>query len=106
PYFDEVAAGARSGLFDVMGHLDFVKRFLSPHVTAADLAGAPELYEPVLDALVDSGTGLEVNTSGWRSPAAESFPSPAIVARFREKGGRAVTVGSDAHHVDHLAWAF
>jgi histidinol-phosphatase (PHP family) len=106
PYFDEVAAGARSGLFDVMGHLDFVKRFLAPHVTADDLAGAPELYEPVLEALVASGTGLEINTSGWRSPAAESFPSPSVVARFREKGGRAVTVGSDAHHVDHLAWAF
>ena len=25
---------ARSGLFDVMGHIDFVKRFLAPHVTA------------------------------------------------------------------------
>ncbi len=56
PYFEEVAAGARSGLFDVMGHIDFVKRFLVPHVTAADLADAPELYEPILDALVESGT--------------------------------------------------
>ena len=28
PYFDEVEAGARSGLFDALGHLDFVKRYL------------------------------------------------------------------------------
>ena len=105
PYFEEVAAGARSGLFDVMGHIDFVKRFLVPHVTPKDLAGAPELYEPILDALVESGTGLEVNTSGLRTVAEESFPSPAIVARFRENGGRVVTIGSDAHHVDHLAYA-
>jgi histidinol-phosphatase (PHP family) len=106
PYFDEVAAGARSGLFDVMGHIDFVKRFLVPHVTATDLATAPELYEPILDALIDSGTGLEINTSGLRSPAEESFPSAAIVRRFAEKGGHALTIGSDAHGVDHLAWAF
>lgn len=105
PYFAEVVAAARSGLFDVIGHLDFVKRFLVPHVTPADLAGAPELYEPLLDALIDSGTGLEVNTSGLRSPAEETFPSPAIVARFRQKGGRAITIGSDAHLVDSLAWA-
>ena len=48
PYFDEVAAAARSGLFDAIGHLDFVKRYLVPHVTAADLGAAPELYEPIL----------------------------------------------------------
>lgn len=105
PYFDEVVRGARSGLFDVMGHIDFVKRFLVPHVTPADLAGAPELYEPILDALIEGGTGLEINTSGWRTPAAESFPSPAIVARFHEKGGRAITIGSDSHRPEQFAWA-
>lgn len=105
PYFDEVAAGARTGLFDAMGHIDFVKRFLVPHVTTADLAAAPELYEPILAALVESGTALEINTSGLRSPAEEAYPSPAIVARFHALGGRAVTVGSDAHTTDSFAWA-
>lgn len=105
PYFDEVVAGARSGLFDAMGHIDFVKRFLTPHVTPADLAAAPELYEPILAALVESGTALEINTSGLRSPAQEAFPSPVVVARFHEMGGRAVSVGSDAHTTDSFAWA-
>ena len=105
PYFDEVVAGARTGLFDAMGHIDFVKRFLVPHVTPADLAAAPELYEPILTALVESGTALEINTSGLRSPAEEAFPSPAIVTRFHAMGGRAVTVGSDAHTVASFAWA-
>ena len=105
PYFDEVAAGARTGLFDAMGHIDFVKRFLVPHVTSADLASAPELYEPILAALVESGTALEINTSGLRTPAQETFPSPAIVARFHEIGGRAVTIGSDAHTAESFGWA-
>lgn len=105
PYFDEVAAGARTGLFDAMGHIDFVKRFLTPHVTPADLAAAPELYEPILAALVKSGTAMEINTSGLRSPAQETFPSPAVVARFHAMGGRAVSVGSDAHTTDSFAWA-
>lgn len=106
PYFDEVVAGARSGLFDVMGHIDFVKRFLAPHVDLTELADALELYEPILDALVESGTGLELNTSGLRSPAAETYPSGAVVTRFHELGGRSLTIGSDAHDVDHVAWAF
>lgn len=103
PYFGEVAAAARSGLFDVIGHLDFVKRYLHPHVMPADLGRAPELYEPVLAALIESGTCLEVNTSGLRQEPGETYPSPAIVARYAELGGRAVTIGSDAHRAPTFA---
>jgi histidinol-phosphatase (PHP family) len=104
PYFDEVVGAARSGLFDTIGHMDFVKRYLVPHVMPADLAAAPELYEPVLAALVDSGTALEVNASGLRQQARETYPSAAIVARYRELGGRHVTVGSDAHRTEWFAY--
>ena len=105
PSFDEVEAAARSGLFDAIGHIDVVKRYLYPARHAADLAAAPELYEPILRALVDSGTALEINTSGLRHPVGETYPAAAVVARFRELGGRAVTVGSDAHRAEHFAWA-
>jgi len=104
PYFEEVAAAARSGLFDAIGHLDFVKRYLVPCVMPADLAAAPELYVPVLRALVESGTALEVNTSGLRQGPAETYPSPAIVALFRSLGGERVTAGSDAHRREAFAF--
>jgi histidinol-phosphatase (PHP family) len=104
PYFDEVTGAARSGLFDTIGHLDFVKRYLVPHVMPADLARAPELYEPVLSALVDTGTALEVNASGLRQVPRETYPSAAIVARYRELGGRHVTIGSDAHRTEWFAY--
>lgn len=105
PSFDEVEAAARSGLFDALGHLDVVKRYLHPYVTKDDLAAAPELYEPILRALVDSGTALEINTSGLRHQVGETYPSATMVCRFREMGGRAVTVGSDAHRAEHFGWA-
>lgn len=104
PSFDEVEAAARSGLFDTLGHLDVVKRYLHPYVSTQALADAPELYEPILRALVNSGTALEVNTSGLRHPVGETYPSAAIVQRFRALGGRAVTIGSDAHRAGHFAW--
>ncbi|TME80821.1 MAG: histidinol-phosphatase HisJ family protein [Chloroflexi bacterium] len=104
PYFDEVTAAARSGLFDTIGHLDYVKRYVYPNVTPAQLSEAPELYEPILRALVESGTALEVNTSGLRQPPAETYPAEPVVARFRAMGGRAVTTGSDAHRAEALAF--
>ena len=97
PYFDEVLAAIRSGLFDVIGHLDFVKRYLVPHVTPAQLAAQPELYEPLLTALIETGTALEVNTSGLRQAPRETYPPAAIVDRYRVLGGTRVSAGSDAH---------
>ena len=105
PYVVEVTAAARSGLFDTIGHLDVVKRYVMPHVSPAQLAAAPELFEPALVALVESGTALEVNTSGLRHPAGETYPSPGLVARFRELGGRRLTAGSDAHRAHAFAFA-
>ncbi len=104
PYFDEVLSAIRSGLFDTIGHLDYVKRYVHPHRAPAEFAAAPELYEPLLLALVDGGVGLEVNTSGLRQSPGETYPPAAIVTRFRELGGRAVTVGSDAHRAGSFAF--
>jgi len=97
PYFDEVLSAIRSELFDTIGHLDFVKRYLVPHVTPAQLAGAPELYEPLLVALVETGVALEVNSSGLRQEARETYPAAPIVARYGVLGGTRVVAGSDAH---------
>ncbi|HXG40161.1 MAG TPA: histidinol-phosphatase [Candidatus Limnocylindrales bacterium] len=104
PYFGEVLRAARSGLFDALGHLDFVKRYLFPYVRPAELTAAIELYDPILRALVETGTALEVNTSGLRQAPLETYPSPAAVRRFRELGGTRVTIGSDAHRNGSFAF--
>ena len=39
-----------------------------------------------------------------RQVAGETYPSAAIVARYRELGGEHVVVGSDAHRVNAFAW--
>jgi histidinol-phosphatase (PHP family) len=96
-YFSETMAAIRSGLFDTLGHLDQCKRWLIRFFSPADFAAAPELYEPILAALVESGMNLEVNSSGLRHATGETYPAPWVVARYRELGGRRVTVGSDAH---------
>ncbi|HKG18483.1 MAG TPA: histidinol-phosphatase HisJ family protein [Candidatus Limnocylindrales bacterium] len=97
PYYTEIIAAARSGLFDTIGHLDVVKRYLHPFITPRDLAARQDLQEPALRAIIESGAVLEVNSSGLRYPGAETYPSAAVVARYRELGGERVVVGSDAH---------
>jgi len=104
PYFDEVTAAIRSGLFDTLGHLDYVKKYLAGHVPPAAFAAAPDVYETALRGLVDTGTGLEVNASGLRQAPRETYPAAWAVARFRELGGVVVTAGSDAHRASSFAY--
>jgi histidinol-phosphatase (PHP family) len=97
PYFGEVAGAIHSRLFDTIGHLDMCKRWLVPWFKAPDFAAIPEVYEPLLVALVESGMALEVNASGLRHPTGETYPGAWVVRRFRELGGQRVTTGSDSH---------
>jgi histidinol-phosphatase (PHP family) len=104
PYFSEVEAAIRSELFDTIGHLDYVKKYLAGHVPAAAFAARPDVYEPLLRALVETGTALEVNASGLRQSPGETYPPPAIVEQFRALGGVRVTAGSDAHRAASFAF--
>ena len=95
---------ARSGLFDTIGHLDNVKRYLQPFIQPSELALRPELLESALAAVAASGTALEVNTSGLRHRVGETYPAAWAVVRYRELGGTRVVAGSDAHRADWFAW--
>jgi histidinol-phosphatase (PHP family) len=96
-YLKEALHAAQSGLFDVLGHLDIVKRRGVLHYGPFQ----PERYAEAIDAIlrtcVDTGTGIEINTSGLRQAPQETFPALPVVRRYRELGGEILTVGSDAH---------
>ena len=103
-YWDEVELAIRSGLFDTIGHLDFVKRYVAPYLGPLEYEPHVDIYDRLLVALVETGTALEVNASGLRQEAHEPYPAPVVVARFRELGGERVVAGSDAHRVAQFAF--
>jgi histidinol-phosphatase (PHP family) len=102
PYFAELLKAAESGLGDVLGHLDLVKRFGARQYGPLDPTTFQEEIREVLRAAARSGTGLEINTSGLRQSPGEPYPPLSVLRWFREVGGEVVTVGSDAHGADDL----
>ncbi|MFI5262238.1 MAG: histidinol-phosphatase HisJ family protein [Candidatus Limnocylindrales bacterium] len=111
-YWAEVTDAIHSGLFDTIGHLDVIKRWLTPLYGPFEYEVNAAVYEPLLVALVESGAALEVNSSGLRGDLpgpfphpGETYPPPAAVARFRALGGQRVVAGSDAHRVHSFAAA-
>lgn len=103
PYFHELHRAACSGLGDVIGHFDLVKRYGTTAYGPFD----PTLYEEeiraVLRAMVEAGVALEINTSGQRQSPGEPYPGLAVLRWYRQLGGELLTAGSDAHHISHLA---
>jgi histidinol-phosphatase (PHP family) len=102
PYFAELLRAAQSGLGDVLGHLDLVKRFGVRQYGPLDPLAFEEEFRQVLRAVAHSGMGLEINTSGLRQSPGEPYPALIVLRWFRELGGEIVTVGSDAHHAKDL----
>lgn len=102
PYFEELLRAAQSGLGDVLGHLDLIKRYGVTHYGPFDPLAFKDEIRAVLHAAVEHGIGLEINTSGLRQAPGEPYPALAILRWYRELGGEILTVGSDAHHADDL----
>ncbi len=102
-YFEEIIELIKWGKFDVVSHLTFLKRYpkLRGNVEI-DLNRYKELIDEVLRLTVNSGKGLELNTSGLRNGQNETMPTEWIVKRFFELGGELCTIGSDAHRAEDV----
>jgi hypothetical protein len=66
PAFDEVEAAARSGLFDAWAISTWSSA--TPSVRDEEPWPVRPSCTPILRALIESGTALEINTSGLRHP--------------------------------------
>jgi histidinol-phosphatase (PHP family) len=98
-YFETLGEAARSGMFDILAHLDLVKVFAG-HVPVPD-GDLRRFYERAMDGIADSDVAVEVSTAGLRKPVAEIYPAPALLEMCLD-AGRPVALSSDAHDADQL----
>ncbi len=82
---------AQSGLFDIMAHIDLVKKFGDRPTSdlSDDIAKTAEVFKR-------SGVVIEINSSGLRKPIKEIYPSLSVL-KIYSKAGVPITFGSDAH---------
>lgn len=99
-YFNLVQKAARTGLFDIIGHMDIIKKFrVYPETDQA------KLIDETLRIIKDEDMVVELNTGGFDRPCAEFTPSPSILERcFHHQ--IPVTLTSDAHRTEQIARHF
>ncbi|NNC90236.1 MAG: histidinol-phosphatase [Akkermansiaceae bacterium] len=99
-YWETYAAMASSGLFDILGHPDLIKKFgFRP---GGDLA---RFYDPAVEAIAASGGAIELNTAGWHKPCGEQYPSAGFLRRAAA-AGIPLVISSDAHAPGELGRDF
>lgn len=99
-YFRIILALAGSGLYDVVGHFDIVKKF--GHRARKDFLPA---VEKIAHTLARRGVAVEINTGGLRHTVSEMYPSDDIIAVLFNCGVP-VTLGSDAHAPENMGYSF
>jgi histidinol-phosphatase (PHP family) len=102
-YFETVAEAARSGLYDILAHPDLVK--IWGRARPVPDRDPRFYYEPLIEAIAESGIAVEVSTAGLRKPVGELYPAPAF-AQMCVEAGADFALSSDAHQPDQVGFEY
>ncbi|KWX74561.1 histidinol-phosphatase [Paenibacillus jilunlii] len=97
-YYRLITASARSGMFQILGHIDAMK---GNYPQFSDIPATAEIDE-CLRVIGECGIAIEINTSGGTKLCGGWYPSDDILERALHYGVE-VTFGSDAHLPSRVA---
>lgn len=99
-YFELIQQAAASGLFDIIGHLDIIKKFrIYPE------SNQSKLFEDTIRIIKKHDLVVELNTGGIDRPCADYTPGPKLLEMCYRQNVP-VTLSSDAHKAEQIARHF
>ncbi len=99
-YFDAIAAMAKSGHFNIIGHLDLIKVFnYRPKKDVRLIA------KDAIKAIKKANVTVELNSAGLRKPVKEIYPSRKLLEMCYENSID-ITFGSDAHKLEQIGFEY
>lgn len=99
-YTNTLIEGIKTGLFDVVGHIDIIKA-----TGESFIKSIPNNVEGLLSSILTQNMAMEINTSGFRKSAKESYPGFDWL-KMIIKNQVPLTVGSDAHLPEQVGFNF
>lgn len=91
---------------DVYGHIDYIVRYGPTQAENYSYHEYQEILDEILKTLISKNIGLELNTAGLKYGLGFAHPHMDILKRYNELGGEILTIGSDGHKPEHLAYDF
>lgn len=89
--------------YDVLGHITYPSRYVYEQTRVrVDISEYLERYEDILKTVIGRGCGIELNMSGFARGSNDAMPGLELLKMYHDLGGEIITVGSDAHVLDHV----
>ena len=103
-YIAEVVKSVRSRLFDVVGHLDLIRKFNDNRSVGLRNFVSRERFRSLFEEITEKRMYLEVNSklSVLAERCTDTMPSKGMIEEYIEAGGELVSIGSDAHTTEEL----
>lgn len=113
-YWEDMLNLVEWGKFCTLAHMTFLLRFVNvdtPTGLVTDKAqrsqAAYDTYKSIIDEIlriiVKKEIALEVNSSGYRRGLGDPMAAAPFIKKYKELGGKLITVGSDAHQPSDIA---
>ena len=92
--------------FDVYGHIDYVVRYGPTKNANYTYEKYQDIIDDILKALIAKDKGIELNMAGFKYGLGHPHPTEEILKRYHELGGEILTLGSDAHAKEQVAYDY
>jgi len=99
--YDSVTDKYLTEYYDCVGHIGYIAKCNHYEDNSFPYRLFPDLIDKILYEIIKQGKGIEVNTSGINR-AGHVLPHLTIIQRYRELGGKIITIGSDAHRPQNV----
>lgn len=97
-YFKELTELAYWDGCDVLAHITCpMRRIQGKYNIDFDYSKISKATDELLNAIIENKKSLEINSSGLRQLMGRPMPDENIIKRYKELGGKYITIGSDAH---------
>ncbi|GEM_PF-4393014 len=104
-YFDMIYKTVACGLFDIIAHINFIRRWIPEEFQAIEVWHIPALshrLDMILDLIIEKKSILEINCASLRKGYSYTLPEEEIIARYAQRGGTLVSYASDTHIPDDI----
>ncbi len=102
-YYDENINMASFGKVDTIAHITYPFRYIFNSLGyVEDIKKYKKKTDELFKICAEKDIALEINMGGLNYPIKMSSPDFDTVKRFKELGGKLITVGSDSHYAERI----
>lgn len=101
-YYSSLQEAVETGFFDVLAHIDLYRRYGEEYFGAAIRSSWKRHLGDLASLMKKHDVGFEVNTSSLRKGLEQTMPGEELTRALLQRGISKITVGSDAHHREHV----